>query len=67
MRDKCLNTILRRIVANPEDKVAILNFFYLASYPDMERLAGTLTGNGAMAEEISLSKVLLDDEEEEEE
>jgi hypothetical protein len=30
-------------------------------------LAGTLTGNGAMAEEISLSKVLLDDEEEEEE
>ena len=67
MRDKCLNTILRRIVANPEDKVAILNFFYLASYPDIKRMAGTLTGNGTMAEELSLSKVLLNDEEKDEE
>ena len=65
MRFICLNTILKQIVKNPKDIMAINEFFFLASYNNIIRYSEFSFGNSALLEFLMLYPEALEDFEEE--
>ena len=61
MRYRCLNTILKQIVRNPEDIYAINDFFFLASYNNIIRYSEFLFGNSAPIEQMMLFPEIVED------
>ena len=63
MRYRCLNTILRQIIKNPQDIQAINDFGYLATYDNITRYSAYPYGNSVGIEQIMLFPEILDDDE----
>lgn len=68
MRYRCLNTILRQIIHNPQDIYAINDFCFLATYDNITRYSEFMFGNSAPLEHMTLfPEILLEDNEKTEE
>ena len=64
MRYRCLNTILKQIIKNPQDIYAINDFCFLATYDNIIRYNEYMFGNSAPLEQMMLfPEILMDDEE----
>ena len=64
MRYRCLNTILKQIVKNPQDIKAINDFCFLATCDNIIRYCDYLFGNSAPLEQMMLfPEIFMDDEE----
>ena len=64
MRYRCLNTILKQIVKNPQDIKAINDFCFLATCDNIIRYCDYLFGNSAPLEQMMLfPEIMMDDEE----
>ena len=61
MRYRCLNTILRCIVANPTDIRAINDFCFLASFDNITRYGESVFGNSVWIEQLELFPLMEDD------
>ena len=66
MRFVCLNSILKQIVRNPKDIMAINDFCYLATYDNITRYSEFVFGNSASLEHMMLFPELLEESEESE-
>ena len=62
MRYRCLNTILRQIIKNPQDIKAINDFCYLATYDNITRYCEYPYGNSVGLEQMMLFPEILDDD-----
>ena len=68
MRYRCMRTILRQIVKNPQDIYAINDFCFLATYDNIIRYSDFMFGNSAPLEQMMLfPEILMDNEEDKEE
>ena len=65
MRYRCLNTILRQIIAAPTDIYAINDFCFLATYDNITRYSEFMFGNSAPLEHMMLFPEILEEDEEE--
>ena len=54
MRYRCMNTILRQIIKNPQDIYAINDFCFLATYDNIIRYSDYMFGNSAPLEQMML-------------
>ena len=61
MRYRCLNTILRRIIGNPQDIYAINDFCFLATYDNIIRYSEYMFGNSAPLEHMMLFPEIFED------
>ncbi len=61
MRFRCLNTIIKRIIDNPHDILAINDFLFLATYDNITRYSAYLFGNSAPLEQMMLFPEILED------
>lgn len=61
MRFRCLNTILKQIVMNPNDIMAINDFVFFASYNNIIRYNDLSIGNSALLEYMMLFPEILED------
>ena len=64
MRYRCLNTILKQIVKNPNDIYAINDFCFLATYDNITRYSEFMFGNSAPLEHMMLFPEILEDRDE---
>ena len=62
MRYRCLNTILRQIIKNPQDIKAINDYCYLATYDNITRYSEYPYGNSVGLEHMMLFPEILDDD-----
>lgn len=62
MRYRCLNTILRQIIMNPQDIKAINDFCYLATYDNIIRYCEYPYGNSVGLEQMMLFPEILDED-----
>ena len=67
MRYRCLNTILKQIVKNPQDIYAINDFCFLTTYDNITRYSEYMFGNSAPLEHMMLFPEILEDADEENE
>ena len=61
MRYRCLNTILRRVAADPKDIKAINDFCFLASFDNITRYGESVFGNSVLMEYLQLFPLMDDD------
>lgn len=62
MRYRCMNTILRQIIKNPQDIKAINDYCYLATYDNITRYSEYPYGNSVGLEQMMLFPEILDDD-----
>ena len=62
MRFRCLNTILKQIIKNPQDIKAINDFCFLATYDNITRYSEFMFGNSAPLEQMMLFPEILEDD-----
>ena len=65
MRYRCLNTILKQIVKNPEDIYAVNDFCLLATWDNITRYSEFLFGNSAPLEHMMLFPEIVGNDDEE--
>ena len=66
MRYRCLNTIIRQIIKDPKDMMAINQFAFLATYNNITRFSKYMFGNSVGIEHILLFPEILEENEGEE-